>query len=681
MVAALLLAAGSLRQGLVNGFRTPVEMTEVHSSMARTRQAPGRGLEVTFQPSEWPNVSLLPPAPWDWSAAGAVAIDLTNPGKEPVAYGVRIDDDPKADGWNHSRSISATLAPGKTETVVVVLGPEPRDSGMRGLPPYPGGHSLSASGAGPFDRRHIVSMQVFMHRPSKETTLFLSNIRTMPPISTDGIVDAFGQYTRSDWPGKVHRAADFAVRRAEEEADLRKHPVPSDRDRFGGWAAGPSLPATGFFSTAKRDGKWWLVDPDGRLFFSFGIDTMTPDETTFVTGREAMFTWMPKPGDPLSRFRFPASSPFDRKFGDAFNFYGANLYRKYGSGFLTQWRRTATDRLRSWGFDTIGNWSDEALERGDRAPYVASGGIGGDHAKLGSGSDYWGPMHDPFDPRFVRDVETSLAPLAEKVKNDPWCLGYFVDNELSWSGDGPDGRYGLAIGALKAPAGSPAKAALVSQLKAHYSDIGSLNAAWVTQFSSWESLETPLTLPGVLNDAQRRDFSTFVHALALRYFQTVRDTLHRLDPHHLYLGCRFAWYGPEAERAAAEVCDVVSYNVYASSLDPVKWNLARLNKPCIVGEFHFGALDRGMFHPGLVSTPNQTARAAMYEAYVTSVLRNPSFVGCHWFQYTDEPLTGRSWDGENYNIGFVSVTDTPYPEMVAAARRVQSDGYRIRSKP
>jgi hypothetical protein len=31
------------------------------------------------------------------------------------------------------------------------------------------------------------------------------------------------------------------------------------------------------------------------------------------------------------------------------------------------------------------------------------------------------------------------------------------------------------------------------------------------------------------------------------------------------------------------------------------------------------------------------------------VMDHPSFVGAHWFQYTDQPLTGRTLDGENYN--------------------------------
>jgi agarase len=87
-----------------------------------------------------------------------------------------------------------------------------------------------------------------------------------------------------------------------------------------------------------------------------------------------------------------------------------------------------------------------------------------------------------------------------------------------------------------------------------------------------------------------------------------------------------------------------------------------------------------MFSPGLVYTPNQKARAAMYIDYLHSVIDNPSFVGCHWFQLVDEPLTGRSFDGENYNIGFLNVTDTPYAEMVSAAREVLSDAYQRRLK-
>jgi len=82
-----------------------------------------------------------------------------------------------------------------------------------------------------------------------------------------------------------------------------------------------------------------------------------------------------------------------------------------------------------------------------------------------------------------------------------------------------------------------------------------------------------------------------------------------------------------------------------------------------------------MFHTGLVRTRNQQDRAKSYIRYVRSVIDCPAFVGCHWFQYIDEPVTGRFWDGENYNIGFVTVVDSPYPELVDAARKVHAEAY------
>ena len=39
---------------------------------------------------------------------------------------------------------------------------------------------------------------------------------------------------------------------------------------------------------------------------------------------------------------------------------------------------------------------------------------------------------------------------------------------------------------------------------------------------------------------------------------------------------------------------------------------------------------------------------------------------------------GRGGDGENYNDGFVSMCDVPYPEMVEASREVAAELYTRR---
>ena len=66
-------------------------------------------------------------------------------------------------------------------------------------------------------------------------------------------------------------------------------------------------------------------------------------------------------------------------------------------------------------------------------------------------------------------------------------------------------------------------------------------------------------------------------------------------------------------------------------------------------------------------------------AEVKAALPNHLYVDCHWFQYTDQAVTGRYFDGEAYQVGFVSVTDTPYHELVEACRETASKMYSRRA--
>jgi hypothetical protein len=103
-----------------------------------------------------------------------------------------------------------------------------------------------------------------------------------------------------------------------------------------------------------------------------------------------------------------------------------------------------------------------------------------------------------------------------------------------------------------------------------------------------------------------------------------------------------------------------------------------IDKPCIGSEFHFGAIDRVMFHTGLCPVESQEARAVAYERYVRSAINNPLLVGTYWFIYMDQAATGRGNDGENYQIGLVNIVDTPYAETIEAVRRVGYQQYEIR---
>jgi hypothetical protein len=122
----------------------------------------------------------------------------------------------------------------------------------------------------------------------------------------------------------------------------------------------------------------------------------------------------------------------------------------------------------------------------------------------------------------------------------------------------------------------------------------------------------------------------------------------------------------------------VSFNLYRQTIT-AWWPPVAIDKPVIVGEFHFGATDSGVFGPGLRGAENQADRARLYSQYVRGAATNPQIVGVHWFKLTDEPASGRVGDGENHNIGFLTITDTPYVRMTQASRGVAAQIYRLRA--
>ena len=211
----------------------------------------------------------------------------------------------------------------------------------------------------------------------------------------------------------------------------------------------------------------------------------------------------------------------------------------------------------------------------------------------------------------------------------------------------------------------------VKLLQQRHATIADLNQAWHTTYASWDSLLTQtnhvdaaLALP---------DFAAFNEELATLYYQTVQTELKRVLPEKLNLGSRFNTVNPITVRAAARYCDVVSFNKYETSIRNLRLPDG-IDRPIIIGEFHFPAWDRSFAASAGCGRLSEVQRADGYWYYVSGALDNPQIVGTHWFQYLDQPLTGRG-DGENYAIGFVDVTDTPYDALTKVTRELGDNLY------
>jgi hypothetical protein len=127
-------------------------------------------------------------------------------------------------------------------------------------------------------------------------------------------------------------------------------------------------------------------------------------------------------------------------------------------------------------------------------------------------------------------------------------------------------------------------------------------------------------------------------------------------------------------------CDVFTLNNYdmsppAEIFDTI---LKRTGKSVMVGEFHFGATDRGLPSSGLRRVVDQQQRGVAYRRYVERCAAHPACVGAQYFQFADEPFLGR-FDGENYPIGLTDVCLTPYTELLQAAAISHERMYAVKA--
>jgi|WetSurMetagenome_2_1015567.scaffolds.fasta_scaffold00916_5 hypothetical protein len=468
--------------------------------------------------------------------------------------------------------------------------------------------------------RQVDSLGFAMSLPIGSPNLEVRNIRLTitaeDTIFTDKpLVDEFGQWIPDDWTGKAKTLDDLKTSWNEEDKMLQSEN--SSTSKYGGFT-GTKAKSTGFFHTEKIDNIWWFIDPEGQLFFSNGSNCIE-SRTDFsrIKGREYLFTAMP-PSAELTK-----SEHSSRRDGNA-AFYSWNLYRRFGPDWYQKWEDLTFRRMESWGINTIGNWSDANLGSSHRKTYVATlNGWGIETGTMG--------MPDVYAPGYAAKVDEAASRQCAPKKDDPFLLGYFIGNEPPWPG-----RETEFVTVVLSGVATPMQAELKKYLSAG---------------------DTP----------ERR--TAFVYDTYSMFLKIVCSAIKKYDPNHLNLGLRFG--NPPSTEIIMESkkhFNVFSFNHYGYSVshDVIQNIYNETGLPVMIGEFHFGIPDHGLA-PGLAQTKNSEERGIAYRYYVENAAAHPAVIGTHWFQWIDQPSTGR-FDGENYNIGLVDVTDRPYPEMINAIR-------------
>ena len=567
--------------------------------------------EGTTSEHKWDLKELNPDLPADWTGYDYLVLELkaSSPQRFSLALfsgerAQRRQMQPLPNVWIRAAvPLQYFRAPNRAGHDLASVGKVPRNSFWIG----------TGGAYGPLDA--VTALGVSMQQPLGKPALEIRSVRLAKDdpgsdvLDQKPVVDEFGQWMPADWPGKVKNLDQLKQEWTTEQASL--HPGDFGWCPYGGYL-NTKAKATGFFRVEQVDGRWWFVDPDGHLFFSTSSTGMgMGGGEARLQGREDYFAALP-PQDASSGRRSPPS------------FYAWNLARRHGADSPAKWVDFTSKRLDFWGLNTIGNWSDSRLWDAHKKAYqVNLGGWGMREGYLG--------LPDVYAAEFQQVADRDAAGQCGPRQADPWLLGYFIANEPPWPG-----RESFVVDIILD--GKPS--AIQREAKAFLA-----------------GGDTP----------ERR--KQFIYRAFEKFLEVTMAAIRRHDPNHLILGLRFGGGVPPAEMLrACKVFDVYSLNVYSTqvSTKTLEEIYRVTGRPIIVGEFHFGVPGRGLA-PGLVQVRDQAERGVAYRYYVEQAAAIPAFIGTSWFQWVDQPCTGRM-DGENYNIGLVDVTDRPHADLVEAMR-------------
>ena len=499
------------------------------------------------------------------------------------------------------------------------------------------------------DKLVIGTMEYFKDHKVEISNFHISDIEPDYPLPDVKLVDELGQLADREWPGKTKSMDELKIWLKEEAAKSDDTTSFGNRSRYGGWLKKRFDP-TGYFRTEHDGKRWWLVDPDGYAFLSMGLDCVSPGVSGRVDGIRKLYKWLPDEDGTYKE----AWSKGDR--GEYFDFAIANLIRAFGRTWWDEWAKITRRRLIEWGFNTVGNWSSLKFIRYARLPYVWPLRDFPDTAKK-----VFRDFPDVFS-REYRTIDVRFVVQLIECEADSYMVGYFLRNEPQWAFIHD---LNIAEELLENEDELASKEVLIEFLSKRYDgDIEKFNKAWNINLGSFGELRKGIKRASRLSPKALEDLNEFSKEMIRAYVEIPSAACKKVDPCHMNLGMRYAYIANVSLLAGYENFDVFSINCY--KISPYE-DIEQIGKitgmPVIIGEFHHGALDRGLPATGIRGVTTQRERGRAYRYYMETAATSANFVGAHHFTLNGQAALGRLV-GVNFQIGCVDICQRPYYEFI-----------------
>jgi hypothetical protein len=389
----------------------------------------------------------------------------------------------------------------------------------------------------------------------------------------------------------------------------------------------------GFWRLAQdQNGVWWFVSPTGGREFLNTVTTVQPEQ--LGTGRNESY------------------------------FKSTDWNGKTDPASMQAWASATLKRVQAAGFKGLGAWCNPAFSKLD--------------VPMSRDLNLWTFMNGAdarlYHPDWAKIAEHAVAIQVDSLRDNKSLVGYFIDNELDWGVD----SVGPSVYFDHLAPNDPNRLQVRNVIETEWPTVADFNRDWKTNLTSFAQIDDWATLPEEPASSVSRLQSAWLLHLAKDYFRITTSLIRQHDPNHLILGVRFKGYAPrEVIEASKGYTDALSLNYYVADakLDMDMFHMMNdlSGQPIIISEYSFHSLDG---HSGDQDTvgfsaqvPDQQARADGYRLFTTRLARVPFIIGADWFQWSDEPASGRATDGEDVNFGVVDVSDHPYPLLLSAIQQ------------
>jgi hypothetical protein len=428
--------------------------------------------------------------------------------------------------------------------------------------------------------------------------------------------------------------------------------------------------ATGFYRVEQDSDRWWIIDPEGLPTWAFAIAGTRGRQPSKKNNHSL------SPSSFLSKYDTTVAQINEKLYNLFIDSLGFNSFAGWSAN---EYGQISGKRFNSGKPYMPMTWVLGLSSASDNPEVFAQDRDGNLLNRTGH------EVVDPYNPEWRKKAREKAERLIAVYKDEPWFLGWFVDNEMSF-----DELYKFIWAEYSSKE-------FIKSLQKKYITIDNLNQTWTSSFGEYmyktfDEILKDKPEPKEWDDPLWTDFASFERQMLGEYIHFTYNLIKELDPNHLVISNRINLGPMPAIHRTIDLWgkyDIVCMNIYPDN-NKIGFNPGELEimkklhegtgRPIIIGEWSIPSIDSGLYEfgtdpygrpldwswPQVLKTQNERGEA--YEACIKQLASLDFMIGAGWFITYDVDTPER-----RANRGILNNNNELYRELTNSMRKAHNE--------